>query len=234
MTGAGMERNKAHIHEQGIGTMNTLTKLALGAMGRLRPQPAKGDAVARIALPAPGKTGGMPLMEAIAERHSAREFARRELPLPTLSSLLWAANGVNRADGGRTAPSAMNAQEIDIYVALPAGAYLYDAAANALQLVAGSDIRRVTGYQDFVDEAPLDLVFIADHSRMKLVPVASRESFASVAAGAIAQNVYLFAAGNGLAAVIRAWIDRDAIANALGLGHDHQVLLSQTVGFPTS
>jgi len=90
----------------------------------------------------------------------------------------------------------------------------------------------VTGYQDFVDEAALDLVYIADHSRMKLVPVASRESFASAAAGAVTQNVYLFAASNGLATVIRAWINRDAIANALGLEHDQQVLLSQTVGFP--
>lgn len=212
--------------------MNTLTKLALGAMGRLRPKPAAGDAVARIALPAPDKAGGIPLMEAMAKRHSAREFAPRELPLPLLSNLLWAANGINRSDGGRTAPSAMNAQEIDVYVALPSGAYLYDAAANALQLVAGSDIRRVTGYQDFVDEAALDLVYVGDHGRMKLVPAGSRESFASAAAGAIAQNVYLFAAGNGLSTVIRAWIDRDAIANALGLGHDQQVLLSQTVGFP--
>ncbi len=212
--------------------MSTLTKLALGAMGQLRPKPAKGDAVPKIALPAPDKAGGMPLMEALARRHSAREFAHQELPLPMLSSLLWAADGINRSDGGRTAPSAMNAQEIDVYVALPSGAYLYDAAGNALQLVAGSDIRRVTGYQDFVDEAALDLVYVADHGRMKLVPVASRESFASAAAGAIAQNVYLFAASNGLSTVIRAWINREAIANALGLGHDQQVLLSQTVGFP--
>jgi nitroreductase len=212
--------------------MSTLTKLALGAMGRLRPRPAQGDAAPKIELPAPEKTGGMPLMEAIAKRHSSREFATRELPLPMLSSLLWAAYGVNRGDGGRTAPSAINAQEIDVYVALPAGAYLYDAAANALKLVAGSDLRRVTGYQDFVDDAALDLVYVADHGRMKLVPVASRESFASAAAGAITQNVYLFAAGNGLSTVIRAWIDRDAIAGALGLGHDQQVLLSQTVGFP--
>jgi nitroreductase len=212
--------------------MSTLTKLALGAMGQLRPKPAQGDAVPKIALPAPDKAGGMPLMEAIAKRHSAREFSPKELPLPMLSSLLWAADGVNRAGGGRTAPSAMNAQEIDVYVALPSGAYLYDAAANALQLVASSDLRRVTGYQDFVDEAALDLVYVADHSRMRLVPVAQRESYASAAAGAITQNVYLFVAGNGLATVIRAWIDRDAIANALGLGHDQQVLLSQTVGFP--
>ncbi len=212
--------------------MNTLTKLALGAMGKLRPRPARGDAVAKIALPAPVKTGGMPLMEAIAARHSERAFSPSELPLPMLSGLLWAAFGVNRADGGRTAPSAINAQEIDVYVALPSGAYLYEPADNALRLVAGSDLRRVTGYQDFVDEAALDLVYVADHSRMKLVPAGSRESYAFVAAGAIAENVYLFAAGNGLATVIRAWIDRDAIANALGLGHDEQVLLSQTVGFP--
>jgi SagB-type dehydrogenase family enzyme len=214
--------------------MSTLTKLALGAMGRLRPTPAKGDAAARIALPAPETTGGLPLMEAIAKRRSLREFARTALPLPMLSSLLWAANGVNREDGGRTAPSAMHANEIDIYVALPSGAYLYDATAHALELVAGRDLRRVTGYQDFVDEAPLDLVYVADHGRMRLIPVASRESFASVAAGAITQNVYLFAASHGLATVIRAWIDREAIAEALGLPHDHQVLLSQTVGFPKS
>jgi nitroreductase len=212
--------------------MNTLTKLALGAMGQLRPRPAQGNAVPKIALPAPNKNGGMPLMEAFSKRRSVREFSPKELPPMMLSSLLWAADGVNRADGGRTAPSAMNAQEIDVYVALPSGAYLYDAAANALTLVAGGDIRRVTGYQDFVDEAALDLVYVADHSRMKLVPVASRESFASAAAGAITQNVYLFAAGHGLNSVIRAWIDRDAIADALGLAHDQQVLLSQTVGFP--
>ena len=82
--------------------------------------------------------------------------------------------------------------------------------------MAGSDLRRVTGYQDFVDDAALDLVYVADHGRMKLVPAANRESYASVAAGAITQNVYLFAAGNGLSTVIRAWIDRDAIADALG------------------
>ena len=215
-----------------INALNTLTKLALGAMGRLRPKPAQGDAMQQIALPAPEKIGGMPLMEAIAARHSAREFSPKQLPLPMLSNLLWAADGINRPGGGRTAPSAINAQEIDVYVALPSGAYLYDAAAHALRLVAGSDLRRVTGYQDFVDDAALDLVYVADHGRMKLVPAASRESYASVAAGAITENVYLFAAGNGLSTVIRAWIDRDAIANALGLAHDQQVLLSQTVGFP--
>jgi len=212
--------------------MSTVTKLALGVMGKLRPRPPQGDAAARIELPAPTKTGGMPLMEALAKRRSSREFTREALPPQVLSDLLWAAFGVNRPDGGRTAPSAIDAQEIDVYVALPAGAYLYDPKAHALELVAASDLRRVTGYQDFVDEAPLDLVYVADHSRMKMVPVGSREKFASAAAGAIAQNVYLYAASNGLATVIRAWIDRAAIADALGLSHDQQVLLSQTVGHP--
>jgi nitroreductase len=92
-------------------------------------------------------------------------------------------------------------------------------------------LRRITGYQDFVDEAPLDIIFVADYSRTKLVPVGLRESYAAVAAGAISQNLYLFAASNGLATVIRAWIDREAIANALGLSHDQQVLLSQTLGY---
>lgn len=211
--------------------MSTLTKLALGAMGKLRPRPPVGDGATRIELPPPTKQGGLPLMEALANRRSLRDFKRDALPLPLLSDLVWAAFGVNRPDGGRTAPTALNAQEIDVYVALPAGAYLYDAKTHALQLVAPSDLRRITGYQDFVDEAPLDLVYVADHSRMKMVPAGSRESFASAAAGAIAQNVYLFAASNGLATVIRAWIDRTAIADALGLTHDQQVLLSQTVGY---
>jgi len=214
--------------------MSTLTKLALGMMGQLRPKPATGDSAPAIALPPPEQHGGIPLMEALARRRSTRDFSPDALPLPLLSGLLWAAYGVNRKDGGRTAPSALNAQEIDVFVALPSGAYRYDAAAHELRLVAARDLRGVTGYQDFVDEAPMDLVYVADHARMHLVPVGQRESYASVAAGAIAQNVYLFAAGNGLATVLRAWIDRAAIADALGLTHDQQVLLSQTVGFPKS
>jgi SagB-type dehydrogenase family enzyme len=214
--------------------MSTLTKLALGMMGQLRPKPAMGDSAPAIALPAPGRHDGLPLMEALAQRYSTRDFSPEPLSLPLLSGLLWAAYGVNRKDGGRIAPSALNAQEIDVFVALPSGAYRYDAAAHELRLVATSDLRRVTGYQDFVDEAPMDVVYVADHARMHLMPVGQRESYASVAAGAIAQNVYLFAAGNGLATVLRAWIDRTAIADALGLTHDQQVLLSQTVGYPKS
>lgn len=212
--------------------MSAIGKFALGMMGNLRPRPPMGESVREIVLPTPEPHGGMPLMDALARRHSAREFAPDALPLPLLSGLLWAAYGVNRQDGGRTAPSALNAQEIEVFVALPGGAYHYDAMSNQLQLVAGSDLRSVTGYQDFVDEAPLDLVYVADHTRLTGVPVGYRESYAYVAAGAIAQNVYLFSASNNLSTVIRAWINRSAIADALGLTPDQQVLLSQTVGFP--
>jgi SagB-type dehydrogenase family enzyme len=212
--------------------MNTLTKFTLGLMGKLRPRPAQGDSTTTISLPPPDKQGGLPLMQALAKRASSREFARDALPLQQLSNLLWAAYGVNRAEGGRTAPSALNAQEIDIFVALPEGAYQYEHTSHRLQLVVSSDVRRVTGYQDFVDEAPLDLIYVADFSRMSLVPSAQRIAYANVAAGAVTQNVYLYAASNGLASVIRAWIDRAAIADVLGLTHDQDVLLSQTVGYP--
>lgn len=215
--------------------MNTLTKLALGLMGQLRPQPAAGDAAHSITLPAPRRRGGLPLMEALWRRESQRGFSPRALRRQLLSDLLWAAAGVNRPGlGGRTAPSALNAQEVLLYVAMPQGLYRYEPAAHTLQRVAAADVRRVTGYQDFVDTAPLDLIFVADHSRMTLVPAAQREAFAFAAAGAMAQNVYLFCASAGLATVIRAWFDHRALSQAMGLGPDHQLLLSQTVGTPAA
>ena len=213
--------------------MNTLTKLALGLMGQLHPQPAVGSAATTISLPAPRRSGGLPLMEALRRRESQREFAPQALRKQTLSDLLWAAAGINRpALGGRTAPSAMNAQEVLLYVALPQGLFRYEPGTHELQLAAANDVRRVTGYQDFVDTAPLDLVYVADHTRMRLVPAASRDSYAHAAAGAMAQNVYLYCASAGLATVIRAWFDRHALAQAMGLGTDQQLLLAQTVGLP--
>ena len=213
--------------------MNTLTKLALGLIGQFKPLPPVGDSAATIHLPSPSLSGGMPLISALACRQSLREFSPRPLPEQTLSDLLWAAGGINRHDlGGRTAPSALNAQEVLLYVAMPEGLFLYEPTKHELQLTVAGDVRRVTGNQDFVDTAPLDLVFVADHTRMKLVPAALRQSYAFATAGAMAQNVYLYCASAGLATVIRAWFDRDALAQAMGLGADHQLLLSQTVGAP--
>jgi nitroreductase len=213
--------------------MNTLTKLALGLIGKLHSQAATGDAASIVQLPPADTSGGLPLMQALAMRRSLREFSPTPLSDQTLSELLWAAAGVNRqALGGRTAPSAVNAQEVDVYVALPQGLYRYVASNHTLQLTIADDVRRVTGYQDFVDSAPKDLIYVVDHRRMKLVPVAHRESYASAAAGAMAQNVYLYCASAGLATVIRAWIDRNLLAQAMGLTNDQQILLAQTVGLP--
>jgi SagB-type dehydrogenase family enzyme len=213
--------------------MNTLTKLALGLMGQVRPRPAEGDGTAVHEWAPPSPAGGLPLMEALRRRESQREFSAEPLAAQQLSDLLWAAAGINRpALGGRTAPSAMNAQEIDLYAAMPQGLYRYDPATHALRLALSSDVRRVTGYQDFVDDAALDLVYVANHSRMTLVPAAQREAFGFAAAGAMAQNVYLYCASAGLATVVRAWFDRQALSQAMGLGNDEQLLLAQTVGRP--
>jgi nitroreductase len=211
--------------------MNTLTKLALGLIGQLRALPPVAEGAAVRSLVSPSLTGGMPLIAALLSRQSLREFAPEPLPEQRLSDLLWAAAGVNRHDvGGRTTPSAMNSQEVLVYAAMPEGLFLYEPIPHQLRRVTANDVRRVTGNQDFVDAAPLDLVFVADHARMGLVPAAQREAYAFAAAGAMAQNVYLYCASEGLATVIRAWFDREALGLAMGLQADHQLLLSQTVG----
>lgn len=213
--------------------MHTLTKLLSSFVGHLKPDRAKARGSAVLELPPPVCEGGIPLMLALAKRRSARDFAATELPAQILSDLLWAAFGINRVDtGGRTAPSALNAQEVDVYAALAGGLHLYDAKTHALRLVAEVDARRVTGYQDFVDRAPLDLIYVADHAHLQAVPAGQRMTFSAASAGAIAQNVYLYAASAGLVSVVRAWFDREALATALRLSSDEHVLLTQTVGFP--
>jgi len=214
--------------------MSTLSKVALGFIGRLKPDRVKSRAVAPgMTLPRPDMRGGMPLMEALAKRRSRREFSSTALSQQALSNLLWAAFGINRPEsGGRTAPSALDAQEIDIYAALPGGLYIYDPNAHSLSLVAPVDARRVTGYQDFVDEAPLDLVYVADQAHMGAVPAERRYAYSSASAGAIAQNVYLYCASADLAAAVRGWFDHAALAQALRLSEHEHVVITQTVGYP--
>jgi nitroreductase len=126
----------------------------------------------------------------------------------------------------------MNAQEVQVYAATRHGLFLFDPSEHRLQVASATDVRRVTGYQDFVDTAPLDLIFVADHGRMSLVPAAQRERYAYAAAGAMVQNVYLFCAASGLGTVVRAWFDHAALGAAMGLQADQQLLLCQTVGKP--
>ena len=186
-----------------------------------------------IQLPAPQTEGGKPLMQALKARKSSREFSKKELPLQVLSNMLWAAFGINRPDtGGRTAPSAMNMQEIDIYVAKADGLYLYDAKANELTAVVGEDIRELTGKQAFVKDAPVNLIYVADLSKMRRLSDEDKTLYSAAATGFISQNVYLFCASEGLSTVVRAMIDKQALAKAMKLREDQRIILSQTVGYP--
>ncbi|PTX90782.1 SagB/ThcOx family dehydrogenase [Opitutus sp. ER46] len=180
-----------------------------------------------LTLPAPHKTGGMPLMEAFAKRSSARAYDARELSDQQLGDLLWAAWGVNRADGKRTAPSANNRQENEVYVLLRKGAYAYDAAKHALRLVAAEDLRPlVKGV-----EAPVILLYVADLAKRGPSGDA-RKNVAAVDTGFIGQNVYLYCASEGLATVYRGGGDRTALATALKLAADQTIIALQPVGFP--
>ncbi len=186
-----------------------------------------------IGLPPPETTGGMPLMQALKARHSAREFADRALPPQLLSNLLWAANGVNRPDSGkRTAPSARDWREIDVYVATAEAVYRYDPPTHTLVRVAAGDIRALTGVQDFVASAPLNLVYVADLDRMHDADAEQQARFGAADAAFIAQNVYLFCASAGLATVVRGLFDPVALGKALRLGSRQRILLAQSVGYP--
>jgi len=190
-----------------------------------------GQELKPVPLPAPQTSGGKPLMQALKERKTTRDFSPEQLSKPMLSSLLWAAWGINREDGRRTAPSASNRQEIDVYVIMAEGAYVYDAKGNALQPVVAGDIRKLAGSQPFVAEAPLNLVYVADTAKLG-GDDAGKLATANANTGFIAQNVYLFCASEGLGAVVRGSVDRAGIAKALNLRPEQRITLAQTVGYP--
>lgn len=186
-----------------------------------------------IELPRPDQTSGLPLMTALSSRSSIRGFAPIALSLATLGGLLWAADGVNRPIGGdRTAPLPCAFNGIDIYASLPNGLYRYDAQDHQLLLKTPHDIRARTGYLEFAGEAPLDLVYVVQSTRLLDVTPQLRERLAAVTAGTIAQNVALYCASAGLSNVIRGWIDQLTIAEALRLNEDELPILAQTVGLP--
>ncbi len=185
-----------------------------------------------IPLPKPQTTGGKPLMQALSERMSTREFSPAALPRPVLANLLWAAFGVNRADGRRTAPSASNRQELEVYAVMADGVYRYDAKAHALELTLKEDVRKATGSQAWVATAPLNLVYVADYSKMGERPDETKRADSGTDTGFIAQNVYLYCASEGLVTVVRGGVDRAAIEKAMKLRPDQHVTLAQTVGYP--
>jgi len=202
--------------------------LMMSMMGTAQAQEA-----AAIKLPPPETAGGMPLMQALMTRHSTREFAGKPLPPQVLSNLLWAATGVNRPESGkRTAPSAHDWREIDVYVTTADGAYRYDPPTHTLIKVAAGDLRPQAGVQDFVATVPLNLVYVADLDRMSGASADDKAFYSATDAGFIAQNVYLYCASAGLAVVVRGLVDRDALGAALGLKKHQRIILAQSVGYP--
>lgn len=144
-----------------------------------------------IQLPPPQTTGGRPLMQVLSDRKSTREFGPGTLSPQMLSNLLWAAFGINRPDGRRTAPSATNWQEVSIYVATAEGAYIYDAKDNVLNPVVEGDHRASTGTQSFVKDAAVNLVYVSDLSKTDNAVSSEAEMYTAADVGFIAQNVYL-------------------------------------------
>ncbi len=206
---------------------------ATGVILSLAPDIALAEGPKAIQLMRPQSGGGNPFVQLLWKRMSARDFSPEPLRLEILSNLLWAAFGINRPDGRRTAPTASNRQEIDVYVAAANGLYLYDARANVLNPVLAEDIRATTGHQAFVKDVAVNLVYVADYSRM--APGSSNEDkilLSAAATGLISENVYLFCASEGLAARVRANIDKPALAKAMKLREDQKIVLAQSVGYP--
>ncbi|MBN2601549.1 MAG: SagB/ThcOx family dehydrogenase [Candidatus Marinimicrobia bacterium] len=174
---------------------------------------------------------GTTLQEALQKRQTDRSFSDKELSLQQLSNLLWAADGVNRPENGkRTAPTANNRQEIDIYVAMQKGLYLYNAEKHVLVLVQENDIRKETGKQNFAEEAPINLIFVADFDKMKGDDDA-KIFYSATDTGFISQNVYLYCAAEGLGTVVRGWVDKEKLAKVMNLRPEQHVTLAQTVGY---
>ncbi len=185
-----------------------------------------------IKLKQPDIKGGILLMEALSKRSSSRSFSDRALSEQTLSDILWAAYGINRKGSGkRTAPSAINKQEILMYAALKDGLYLYNAKDHQLELVLDKDIRSLTGKQGYIKNAPLNLVYVADMDRVAGGSSEEKLIFAGSDTGFIGQNVYLYCASAGLNTVIRASIDMEELASAMKLKSDQRIILAQTVGY---
>ena len=186
-----------------------------------------------VTLPAPQISGGRPLLDCLKDRHSFREFGPDKLSPQVLSNLLWAADGVNRpADGKRTAPSAVNWQDVDIYVATADGLFLYIPKEHVLKKLLAEDIRGLTGSQEFVKSVPLNLIYVSDYTKIPSGTDEDRRFYSGTHTGFISQNVYLYCASEGLATVVRGLINREEMAKAMQLRASQHITFAQSVGYP--
>jgi nitroreductase len=206
---------------------------ATGAILSMTPNISLAQEAKTIQLSKPQIGSSNSLMQLLWKRMSSRQFSSEPLPTEVLSNLLWAGFGINRPDGKRTAPSAMNRQDVDIYVILSDGLYLYDAKANQLRLVLAEDLRGLAGTQPYVKEAPVNLIYGSDYAKMgDKTPDEMKILLSGSHAGFISENVYLYCASEGLATVVRALIDIPALSKAMKLRPDQKIILAQSVGYP--
>ena len=204
---------------------------AMASAGAAPTASTQAEDTARWILPPRRTEGGMPLTQALALRHSTRAYSDKPVPVQALSDLLWSAYGVNRPNGDRTAPYWRHVMVIDVYVAQAQGVWLYDPNAHALLRHSKEDLRARTGQQDFVANAPVELIYVAHGERMTDVTAEEGRLYACVDAAFIGQNVYLFCASEGLATVFRGAVDRAGLGHALHLPEGQFVTFAQTVGY---
>lgn len=187
-----------------------------------------------IKLPEPSKTNEMTLMTALSSRQSSREYSSKEIDNNTLSTILWAACGINRPESGRiTAPSAINAQDIQVYVIRKDGAWLYLPSQNSLKKVSGKDLRSlIAGRQEFASAAPLSLLLVSDHSKFGDMPAEATSRMGLIDSGYVSENICLACTALGLATVPRMSMDSDGLRKELGLGANQDLTINNPVGYP--
>ena len=205
----------------------TLTALLITSMGMYSQE------LTEVKLNAPNKSRGSAVMKALSDRHSVREYDTKDISLQDLSDLLWAANGINRPDNMRTAPSAMNRQEIDVYVINKDGAYLYDEVNNVLKPISKGDYRKaVAAQQDFAATAPISIVLVANLEKLGDPTKEGTRMTASFDAGIVCQNINIFCSAVGLATVPRGSMNQEELRAALKLSDTQIISINNPVGYP--
>ncbi|MDR0420494.1 MAG: SagB/ThcOx family dehydrogenase [Prevotellaceae bacterium] len=209
-----------------------MKKLLIIAMMLLITTVAGAQGLKSIKLNEPNKNRGASVMKALNDRHSTREFSTKKLSLQDLSDLLWATNGINRPDGKRTAATARNNQDIDVYAIMEEGAYFYDAKKNELTPVAEGDYRAlIADRQVSVQDAPVSLLIVSDISRFTGLDIETQKQWGALDAGIVSQNVMIFAAGCGLATVPRVYMNKDELKKVLKLTETQIPMINNPVGY---
>jgi SagB-type dehydrogenase family enzyme len=185
-----------------------------------------------IHLPPPETSGGVPLMQALNNRMSTKEFTNQAISLDQTSNLLWAAFGINRPDSGkRTVATAVNCQDIEVYVVLEKAAYVYQAEEHRLIPVVNRDVRSLAATQGYAKVAPINLLYVSDYSKMADRFKDKKPVYSAFHAGSISQNVYLYCASAGLGAVVRDSVDRASLKDVLNLSENQVIVMAQSVGY---